>query len=287
MDCPRDDETLIRYSQQTTILPPVSGLAGYHAPPMAHPLATTPPTPAAGAMQPHEIAATYHLQDIVQQFKSQPELLRLILTSKVEEDRRHTEEARLRARELEVYLQDATSVSPPPLVYAHHDTPPLSPHQHIRRASNASSVQSDACSQPPMSPNAATSPSSASPPATSHLLRHHIPILPCEHPLESVHNQHQRQRSIPPRKRRSMQAITKIVETKDPKYQDEYLWKNNGNTVQRKTGCKSTYYKCANAGKGCPVNKTVIYKPNGESVIKYRGTHLAMCSTVEHIRDTT
>ena len=52
-----------------------------------------------------------------------------------------------------------------------------------------------------------------------------------------------------PRKRREMQAITKIVETRDFPYQDDYFWKNNGNTTQKKTGCKSIYYKCSNSNK--------------------------------------
>jgi hypothetical protein len=46
-----------------------------------------------------------------------------------------------------------------------------------------------------------------------------------------------------------MQAITKIVETTEFPYDDRHFWKNNGNTVQKKTGCKSVYYKCANSCK--------------------------------------
>jgi len=52
-----------------------------------------------------------------------------------------------------------------------------------------------------------------------------------------------------PRRRREMQAITKIVETREFPYIDNYFWKNNGNTVQKKTGCKSIYYKCSNSNK--------------------------------------
>jgi hypothetical protein len=52
-----------------------------------------------------------------------------------------------------------------------------------------------------------------------------------------------------PRRRREMQAITKIVETREFPYIDDYFWKNNGNTVQKKTGCKSIYYKCSNSNK--------------------------------------
>lgn len=61
--------------------------------------------------------------------------------------------------------------------------------------------------------------------------------------------QHQR----PIRRRREMQAITKIVETREYPYVDGFFWKNNGNTVQKKTGNKSIYYKCSNSGKVCNV----------------------------------
>jgi hypothetical protein len=54
-----------------------------------------------------------------------------------------------------------------------------------------------------------------------------------------------------PRRRREMQAITKIVETREYPYVDGYFWKNNGNTVQKKTGNKSVYYKCSNSNKVC------------------------------------
>lgn len=59
-----------------------------------------------------------------------------------------------------------------------------------------------------------------------------------------------------PRRRREMQAITKIVETREYPYIDGYFWKNNGNTIQKKTGNKSVYYKCSNSNK---VNKQKGY----------------------------
>lgn len=52
-----------------------------------------------------------------------------------------------------------------------------------------------------------------------------------------------------PRRRREMQAITKIVETREFPYMDNYFWRNNGNTTQKKTGCRSIYYKCSNSNK--------------------------------------
>lgn len=51
------------------------------------------------------------------------------------------------------------------------------------------------------------------------------------------------------RRRREMQAISTIIETKEFPYNDDYLWKNNGNTVHKKTGFKSIYYKCSNSAK--------------------------------------
>lgn len=54
-------------------------------------------------------ANEYDLQEVIQQYQSQPELLKLILTSKVEEDKRRAEEAKLRAKELDLYLQQPPS----------------------------------------------------------------------------------------------------------------------------------------------------------------------------------
>jgi hypothetical protein len=54
-----------------------------------------------------------------------------------------------------------------------------------------------------------------------------------------------------------MQAITTIIETKEFPYNDDYLWKNNGNTVHKKSGYKSIYYKCSNSAK---VRRLLIVK---------------------------
>ncbi|KAI7829429.1 hypothetical protein BC939DRAFT_441859 [Gamsiella multidivaricata] len=78
------------------------------------------------------------------------------------------------------------------------------------------------------------------------------------------------------RKRREMQPVNKIVDSPEP-HVDPYLWKNNGNTTQKKTGCKSIYYKCSNSTAGCTVNKTVTEKEGGGFVTKYRGEHLEDC----------
>ena len=63
-----------------------------------------------------------------------------------------------------------------------------------------------------------------------------------------------------PRRRREMQAITKIVETREYPYVDGYFWKNNGNTVQKKTGNKSVYYKCSNSNKVCIQRDLLVVK---------------------------
>lgn len=47
---------------------------------------------------------SYDLQQVLLQYRSQPDLLQLILESKLQEDRRRTEEARLRAKELDLML---------------------------------------------------------------------------------------------------------------------------------------------------------------------------------------
>ncbi|KAF9146321.1 hypothetical protein BGX30_001972 [Mortierella sp. GBA39] len=78
------------------------------------------------------------------------------------------------------------------------------------------------------------------------------------------------------RKRREMQPVNKIVDSAEP-HIDQFLWKNNGNTTQKKTGCKSIYYKCSNSASGCTVNKTVTEKEGGGYVTKYRGEHLDDC----------
>ncbi|OZJ06651.1 hypothetical protein BZG36_00271 [Bifiguratus adelaidae] len=83
---------------------------------------------------------------------------------------------------------------------------------------------------------------------------------------------------------RTIQPVTTIIETRDPNNTDNFIWKNNGNTVQRKTGCRSVYYKCCFAGTtGCCVNKTVTSRPNGTYLVKYRGEHLPTCGQVTKI----
>lgn len=240
----------------------------------------------------------YDLQEVIQQYQSQPELLKLILTSKVEEDKRRAEEAKLRAKELDLYFQHkekkshkilpsissslrksrSSSLSSP------YTIPPLSTHSsHQTSASSAAAYRSYHSSI------SSTSSSSGSVSSLSELEEEE------EEEEQDIHLDHQQRRhsaaaamlamggaaanvetisnAYPspidehysdekeeatteededmskPRRRREMQAITKIVETREFPYVDNYFWKNNGNTVQKKTGCKSIYYKCSNSNK--------------------------------------
>jgi hypothetical protein len=54
-------------------------------------------------------SSSFALQDVVRQFRDKPELLQLILQSKVEEDKRRAEEAKLRAKEIDLYMQQRDS----------------------------------------------------------------------------------------------------------------------------------------------------------------------------------
>ncbi|KAI8331856.1 hypothetical protein BC941DRAFT_517245 [Chlamydoabsidia padenii] len=146
-----------------------------------------------------------NLQDLLDHYQHEPDLLKIILRTKVEEDRRKAEEARLLVKQLDYCMS------------LHKKTTPV------------------------------------------------------------VFKQQQQ--------RRSMQPVTRIIETKDSHYKDTFLWKNNGKTTHKKTGWKSTYYKCANANKGCPVNKTVNVSGKGDYIIKYRGHHLSCCDQIERICD--
>ncbi|KAL1928680.1 hypothetical protein VTP01DRAFT_2466 [Rhizomucor pusillus] len=274
--------------------------------------------------------ASCDLQDILLYYRSQPELLRLILLSKVEEDKRRTEEARLRAKELDMLLlqqqqelvanglatADPTSLlsqqqqqQQQQQLFATSDTKtvtttagPTSSPQTIPRRSSSALGYPDEPVPGLEDPNAfsptTTLSSSSTPNSFLHLASNYAssmmtlpegqaPQQSSSVETESMDNSacQQQQQQKPPRRRREMQAITKIVETRENPYVDGYFWKNNGNTVQKKTGNKSIYYKCSNSSKGCPVNKTVMWKENGEYLIKYRGEHLPECGKVQRIVD--
>ncbi|ORZ01151.1 hypothetical protein BCR43DRAFT_486457 [Syncephalastrum racemosum] len=340
---------------------------------MEHYTSQTPPIKLAEADNP----SAFDLQDLVQEYKAQPDLLKLILTSKVEEDKRRAAEAKLRAKELDLHYRRSSSPSLPspspsaistcPFHHHYHPyqseeqklsldepsfksvkrrissdhAPRPSPNGHMRKASRSSisseessiedhlqrrnsaaaamvalsseraqtppktsssssssiatltatsssfgpvstSSTSSSSSVPPSSASVCSTTSSASScsPATPESSGTYAYASPDPHEMKEDSDKDER-----PRRRREMQAITKIVETREFPYQDNYFWKNNGNTTQKKTGCKSIYYKCSNSNKGCPVNKTVTARLNGEYLIKYRGMHLSECGRVERVRD--
>ncbi|KAG0164061.1 hypothetical protein DFQ28_010819 [Apophysomyces sp. BC1034] len=261
----------------------------------------------------------YDLQDVIHQYRSQPELLKLILTSKVEEDKRRAEEAKLRAKELDLYLQensrrlsvhsysdtDGSGKSEGAAPRSKRRTAPyhipqrrknsLTDHQERRHSAAAAmlamgtlTVHSQSDQSTELTTPSPTSPISSAAALSSLSTSYPSPIADQYDDEEDEiveEEQLELTSSGRPRRRREMQAITKIVETREFPYLDDYFWKNNGNTTQKKTGCKSIYYKCSNSNKGCPVNKTVTARPNGEYLIKYRGNHLPECGRVERIRD--
>lgn len=67
--------------------------------------------------------ASCDLQDVIYYYQSQPELLRLILLSKVEEDKRKAEEAKLRAKELDMFLLQQQPNTPDNSMYTSTSTP--------------------------------------------------------------------------------------------------------------------------------------------------------------------
>ncbi|KAG0769757.1 hypothetical protein G6F57_001478 [Rhizopus arrhizus] len=187
------------------------------------------------------------IQKAIQIYGSQPELLGLILSSKVEEDRRKTEEAKLRQKEIDYLLQKE------------------------KKQSNLTSLHT-----PSTQSNRKTSIDMLLISPQTNQLKLPEQTLPLSPPIETVNIK---------KRKREIQAITTIIETKEFPYSDDYLWKNNGNTIHKKSGFKSVYYKCSNGIRGCPVNKTVTLKGNGEYLIKYRGEHLQLCNRIKRITD--
>ncbi|KAI9347861.1 hypothetical protein BD770DRAFT_430026 [Pilaira anomala] len=346
--CPSDEAGLLKYSSS----PPSLRLAGKS--PVRSPspfmMYANNTSPYSQPSQP-ESCDSSDLQSVVSKYHANPELLKLILTSKVEEDKRRTEEAKLKAKELDLYLQnqqqqqqqqqqllltkEINTTNRKSLLYQKE------PELERRRRSSGSSTNSNGSTTANtigavdsihrriapysiprpivMNPNTSTSVSilprrnssvSSAVLSINKLSIHNNSLPPQKIAMASSAPSTAAQylysptsnngmggsatspdsKIIPPiiktsRRRRSMQAITKIVETTEFPYDDGHFWKNNGNTVQKKTGCKSVYYKCANSCKGCPVNKTVVEQLDGSFMIKYRGDHIIECSQVEHIRD--
>ncbi|KAI8975217.1 hypothetical protein BDF20DRAFT_1001774 [Mycotypha africana] len=334
------------------------------------------------------------LDKLIQTYGKQPELLELILSSKVEEDRRLAEEAKLKRKEIDYMLHRRQSYSlqqtqphyhpyacrktsaPPSLLPSlTHATaatttvtssssssssstttthsnnsseatsssallPPIQPPSHyfkrpsygtnshptmdmlLTRPSSPptprlpaiSTLNTTAMNGKPtltttessprfMNQSIIHAPSTTSRPPTLLHPRSHLnvtenlvsaghpppppPAPPSYHPLPTSRYPNAGGGKKPPmkRQRREMQAISTILETREFPYNDDYLWKNNGNTVHKKTGFKSIYYKCSNSIKGCSVNKTVTFKENGQYLIKYRGQHLPECHRIKRISD--
>ncbi|ORX59573.1 hypothetical protein DM01DRAFT_1381137 [Hesseltinella vesiculosa] len=290
------------------------------------------------------------LEAVIQQYGDNAELLQLILSSKVQEDRRRTEEARLRAKEIDLRLQqqqeatseassppassrpsppalpaytaslpllsttDAPTTLPPHSLPSIHTTgsapvgnvslltlppihtlghgleprpdappftplPPLTNHDLMNRNTTGPSMILPRPSDPPRCPSEAETAmtralTSESPGPLPKFISEAIPGCVNKLPLTPSYN------TLPTskRRRREMQSISMIIETKEHPYEDGYSWKNNGNTIHKNTGQRSIYYKCSNGNRGCPVNKTVTFRDNGEYLIKYRGKHLDCCA---------
>ncbi|KAI8882128.1 hypothetical protein K501DRAFT_251956 [Backusella circina FSU 941] len=174
---------------------------------------TTSPSNAWSHIKPSQDSSTsfLNLEKVIQNYASQPELLELILASKVEEDKRRAEEAKLRRKEIDYMLQKKDDED--------------SPH-------TCSKVYNQSLPSPRFE-------DSDKPPALATL----PPISSSKHRSLSTDSNGNK------RRKREMQAITTIIETKEFPYNDDYLWKNNGNTVHKKSGFKSIYYKCTNSSK--------------------------------------
>ncbi|RCH85181.1 hypothetical protein CU097_006978 [Rhizopus azygosporus] len=269
-------------------------------------------------------ACSLSIEKAIQVYGSQPELLSLILSSKVEEDRRKAEEAKLRQKEIDYMLHQQQKKKDKPT-----KPMPMLPHIPQKRGDSIqplkASTHSTDSTLPPLhikssysSPwNHRTNETTRKTSIDMLLISEHdpdlkLPELSIPSSRSSTNTatstednsqlEYKRPRSYSEgydpaagsassnetntkRRKREIQAITTIIETKEFPYSDDYLWKNNGNTVHKKTGFKSIYYKCSNGAKGCPVNKTVTFKDNGEYLIKYRGEHLAECHRIKRITD--
>lgn len=241
---------------------------------------TTMNTPPADAAPTLPQTQPISLNDILTKYTEKPDLLELILLSKVEEDRRRTEEIKLRSKQLDYMLQNQHPSSPPsccspsspstthairqttplPPVNIRTPSPDLQQQQHVSSTSTVQSHSSQYYPPSPPSTNAAavvadksSSSSSSSLPLANLLDQSSATTARSTTTTTSSLVQAKRRR-----RRQKMQAVTKTVETRDFPYHDDYLWKNNGNTVHKASGTKSIYYKCANH----PKVHTYIYARN-------------------------
>ncbi|KAI7904916.1 uncharacterized protein BX663DRAFT_501025 [Cokeromyces recurvatus] len=253
-----------------------------------------------------------NLEKVVQTYVHHPELLELILSSKVEEDRRRAEEAKLRQKEIDYIISQQTKEKrKPSLPSLQNLTQLTSLEQQLPKIQNKNIEM--LLNTPNHSsiklPEMMTSSANSSATFTKHRRLNLSTPLHLKRPY-SISNEEKTKSFILPttslappsppsepnhlplspsttshnkRRRREMQPITTVIETKEFPYNDDYLWKNNGNTIHKKTGFKSIYYKCSNNAKGCPANKTVTFRDNGEYLIKYRGHHFSECNRIKRI----
>ncbi|KAG0177956.1 hypothetical protein DFQ29_004140 [Apophysomyces sp. BC1021] len=93
------------------------------------------------------------LQDVILYYQSQPDLLRLILLSKVEEDKRRAEEAKLKAKELDLLLlqqqQQQQSFTPDSVLSANMVPNMLS---HFQERRESADIMMDSCAESNGSP---------------------------------------------------------------------------------------------------------------------------------------
>ncbi|RGB38723.1 hypothetical protein C1646_521095 [Rhizophagus diaphanus] len=239
----------------------------------------TPPSIPAGLSSPNNTtaASSFDLQDVIAQFGGQPELLKLILTSKVEEDKRKAEEAKLRVKELDLMLCDKHRKC-----NDHDDS--KNDEIHSNQDMDYDNENSIGALSSPVHSLSLNSPSSTPVSQSTPRLKSRS-SKDQDEPTENEQNNINGAPNKRKRKRREMLPVTMIIETKEHPFTDDYLWKNNGNTTQRKTGNKSVYFKCSNSNKGCPVNKTVTENKGGEDgwTIKIRGNHLDECGKIKRI----
>jgi hypothetical protein len=87
--------------------PPLSSSIRSPPPSMSKSTVWCPPTNNSIKSSIAESSSFLNLEHVVQTYGSQPELLELILSSKVEEDRRRAEEAKLRRKEIDYMLQES------------------------------------------------------------------------------------------------------------------------------------------------------------------------------------
>jgi hypothetical protein len=188
----------------------------------------------------------YDLQEVIQQYQTQPELLKLILTSKVEEDKRRAEEAKLRAKELDLYLKSSHKRNSAPYIIPSK----RSHRQSSSSLSSLSSLSEEEEDEYNSDHQQRRHSAAAAMLAMGGMATKNEEEVTSAYPSPIAEDQYADEMDpSKPRRRREMQAITKIVETRDFPYVDNHFWKNNGNTVQKKTGCKSIYYKCSNSNK--------------------------------------